>query len=124
AVPDPLLDQCDDLGDRLRRLRLGVGTVEAERLGVLDVPPGRVRGQFGAAIRRGFVDAVVDVRDVLDERDVVTTRLEPALEPRRDDVRARVADVDALVDGRAAGVHAEPRGWIRQVDLRLRQRVK
>ena len=38
AVLDELLDQRDDLRDRLGRVRLDVGPAEAEAVGVLDVP--------------------------------------------------------------------------------------
>src|SRR5205823_14512352 len=62
---DELLDQRDDLGDRLRRLRLVVGPAEAEILRVLDVPAARVGGQLPAVPGRGGIDLVVDIRDVL-----------------------------------------------------------
>src|SRR5207237_9561987 len=98
-VPNQVLDQRDDLGDRLRRLRLGIRPAEAERLGVLEVPLRRVRGELRALTRPGFVDPVVYVCDVLDERDLVAAELQPALEPQRDHVRPCIADVNALVHG-------------------------
>ena len=76
---DELLDQRDDLVDRLGRLRLVVGSPEAEVARVVDVPLGRLGGELGAAPGRGRVDLVVDVRDVLDQRDVIAFVLEPAL---------------------------------------------
>ena len=65
---------------------------------------------FALAPGRGRVDLVVDVGDVLGERHLVAAALEPALEPHRDHERARVADVDALVDRRAAEVHPDRPG--------------
>ena len=62
---------------------------------------------LGARTRGRLVDLVVDVRDVVDERDVVAALAQPALVPAREHVRARVADVGARVDGRAADVHAD-----------------
>ena len=110
AELDQLRDQRDDLGNRLRRLRLVVGPAQAEVLRVLDVPLRRVSRELRAVPGRGQIDLVVDVRDVLDQRHVVALVLEPALEPHRDDERPRVADVDPLVDGRAAEVHADRAG--------------
>ena len=78
--------------------------------GVLDVPPRRVGGQRRAGPRRRVVDLVVDVRDVLDERHVVAPLAQPAPQPHRDDERPRVPDVDPLVDGRPAEVHADRAG--------------
>ena len=54
AVADQLLDQRDDLGDRLGRLRLEVGPAEPEQVGVLQVPlaspsPRARRSRPGAA---------------------------------------------------------------------------
>ena len=45
---DQLLDQRDDLGNRLRRLRLVVGAAQAEVLRVLDVPLRRVSRELRA----------------------------------------------------------------------------
>ena len=57
--------------------------------------------------RRGLVDLVVDVRDVVDVGDVVAPLPQPVAQPGEDDEGHRVADVRALVDRRAADVHAD-----------------
>ena len=71
---DQLADESDDLRDDLGRARLDVRPAEPELVGVLDVPLRRLLGQLGAPhlLPRGrLVDLVVDVRDVLDELDLV-----------------------------------------------------
>jgi hypothetical protein len=110
---DQLLDQPHDLSQRLAGQGLGVGPPQAEPVGVGPVGGGQVGGQLvagHAALARGHVDLVVDVRDVRHERHVVSLVGQEALEQREDDVRARVADVDAVVDRRAAGVDADLAG--------------
>ena len=70
---------------------------------------GRARGELGARARRGVVDLVVHVGDVVDERRVVAAAPQPVAQPHADDERPRVADVRALVDRRPAEVHAHRR---------------
>ena len=123
---DQLLDQRDDLRQVLGRERLHIGPAETEIVGVLEVPLRRPAGQLVARDplrRRGFIDLVVDVRNVLDQLDPVVLVLEPALQPHRDDERPRVADVDPLVDGRAADVHADRSGRRRERLLLARERI-
>ena len=85
--------------DRLGRERLVVGTAEPEPVGVGAVGGGHLPRQLlrsrTPALARGDVDLVVDVGDVLDQRDVVALVLEQPLEQREDHERPRVADVDA-----------------------------
>ena len=104
---DQRADQRDDLLHHLRRLRLVVGPAEPEPVGVVDVR-GRHLGRqlVGRAPggTRRVVDLVVDVGDVRDQRRLVALVRQEAGEQAEDDVRARVADVDARVDGRAARV--------------------
>ena len=107
ARRDELLDHRHDLRDRLGRLRLDVRPAEAEAARVLDVPAARIGGELRAGAWGGRVDLVVDVGDVLGQLHVVARALEPPLQPQRDHERARVADVDALVDGRPAEVHPD-----------------
>ena len=67
---DQRLDQGDDLRDRLRGQRLGVGAAEPEPVGVLDVGGGHLGRELdprAAGLARGVVDLVVDVGDVDDE---------------------------------------------------------
>ena len=99
-----------DRRHRLGRLREVVGHAEPEIAGVLEVPLGRALGELGARARRGVVDLVVDVGDVVDELRVVAGRLQPRAQPHADDERARVADVRARVHRRAADVHAHRPG--------------
>ena len=114
---DELLDEADDLGNHLARLGLVVGHPQAEAAGVLEVPRRHLLGELGARARRRFVDLVVDVRDVVDERRLVPALSEPVSEPHPDHERAGVSDVCPSVDGRPAEVHAH-RPW------RLGQRVE
>ena len=107
---EQLLDELDDLRDRLGRARLEVGPPEAEVARVLEEPLRRPLGQLAArdSLLRGLgVDLVVDVGDVVDERHVVARLAQPVAEPHAEDERPRVADVDALVHGRPADVHAD-----------------
>jgi hypothetical protein len=126
AAPDQLLDQRDDFGDRLGRERLEVRPAQAEAVRVLEVPPRRPPRELVArdpVLAGGVVDLVVYVGDVLDERHLVPPGLEPALEPKGQHVRPRVPDVDPLVDGGAAEVHADGPGRWGELLLRARVRV-
>jgi hypothetical protein len=100
-------DEVDDRADGLRRERLRVRSAEPESVGVGHVRVGHLARELGArnAERpRGVVDLVVDVRDVDDQlRRVALMRQEPP-EQGKDDERTRIADVDAVVDRRPAGV--------------------
>jgi hypothetical protein len=107
AAGDQLLDQRDLLGDRPLCRRLVVRPPEAEVVRVLEVPLRRVARELRARPRRGVVDLVVDVGEVLDERDLVALELEPALQPGGEDERPRVPDVDARVERRPAEVHPD-----------------
>ena len=107
---DQGLDQGDDLRDGLRGERLGVGTAEAEGVRVGDVRTGHLLRVLGRGLTRfpgRVVDLVVDVGDVDDELRLETLVLEEAAQKREDDERPGVADVDAPVDGRTAGVDTD-----------------
>ena len=120
---DQLLDERDDLRHRLSRLRHPVGLTEPEVARVLEVPLGCLRGQLSACARRGVVDLVVDVGDVVDELRVVAAQAQPRPQPHPDDERPCVADVCARVDRRPAEVHPHRPGSRRQIDERPRGRV-
>ena len=61
-----------------------------------------------AALLVGAIDdLIVDVREVLGEGDLVAARDEPAADHIEADERTGVADVDVVVDGGAAHVHAD-----------------
>lgn len=89
---DQLLDQPHDFGHRLARLRLVIGPTEAQVVCVLHVPAGRPLGKRCAFARRCRVDLVADIRDVLDQHDLVPVELQPTLQPHRDHEGASVAD--------------------------------
>ena len=120
---DQLLDERDDAGHVLRRLRQLVGEAEAEIADVLEVPLARPRRELGACSGGRVVDLVVHVRDVVDERRVVAALPEPRAQPHADDERPRVADVRPLVDGRPAEVHPHGPGRRRQLLELSRQRA-
>ena len=72
---DQLGDELDDLRNRFGRLGHVIRETETEIVDVLEVPLRRVGGELGARAARGrLVDLVVDVRDVVDECHVVSTR--------------------------------------------------
>ena len=107
AALEQLLDQGDDLGDRLRGLGHVVGLAQAEVTRVLDVPARRLLRELRAVAGRGVVDLVVDVGDVVDELHVVPARAQPRPEPHRDHERARVPHMGARVHRRPADVHPD-----------------
>ena len=105
----------------MRGGRLDVGPSQAEAVGVLEVPARRVGRELGTVSGRGVVDLVVDVGDVHDDLRLVPAVPEPALQPERENGdRERVADVDALIDGRTAPVDPDRAGRGRQLDERAR----
>jgi hypothetical protein len=123
---DQILDERDDFWDDLGGARLDVGAAEAEITGVLDVPLGRLHSERFApdALACGrLVDLVVDVRDVLDELDRIALLAQPPAQPHGNDERARVPDVDPLVDRGAADVHANRPRRRRQPGLPAREGV-
>jgi hypothetical protein len=112
------LDEGDDLVDRLAGLGLGVGAAEPERLGVVDVGGRHLPGELiarHAPLAGGVVDLVVHVGDVGHEGGLVALVLEEALEQGEHHVGAGVPNVDAPVDGRAAGVDPHP-GWVARLE--------
>ena len=56
--------------------------------------------------RRGFVDLVVDVGDVVDEYRLVAALAQPRTKPHSDHDRTSVADVCARIDRWPADIHA------------------
>ena len=107
---DQGFDQGDDFGDRLRGQWLVVGAAQPEAVGVLEVGVGHlagesIRGRSGLSRRRE--DLVIDVGDVDDQPSLVAESLEQAPQQEEDHIWPRVADVDARVHGRPAGVDAD-----------------
>src|SRR5262249_11704652 len=80
ALEEPL-DEPDDsraVGGRPRHL---VRHAQPEIARVPEVPAGRLLGERGTRARRGSVDLVVDVRDVVDERHLIAALAQPAAQP-------------------------------------------
>src|SRR5215212_12068624 len=106
-----LFDQGDYLRDVLGGARLDVGQpyaehletlVEGIRVAVYDLLP-------GDTLLVGLVDdLVIYVRDVLNERHVVTPAPQVPGDHIPEQRRPRVANVDVIVDRRTADVEAEP----------------
>ena len=124
---DQLLDQRHDLGHRLARQRLAVGPSQAQQVGVGDVGLGhlaRQRVRRHALVDGRRVDLVVDVGDVLDQQHRLPAPLQVALHQLEHHERPRVSDVDAVVDGGPAHVHADRAVGARlQLAQLARQRV-
>ncbi len=110
AARDQPADHRDDLGDVRGRARLVVRLLEADRGEVLVHRRDEARGERLdrlAALARAVDDLVVDVGDVAHVGDAVARGPEPAPRDVEGDLRARVADVDVVVDRDAAHVHAD-----------------
>ena len=95
AAVDQLLDEADDLGTVSVAFGCSSGRPRPRSSVSSRYQLRRALGELGAVPGRGVVDLVVDVRDVVDELDVVAALAEPAAEPHASDERARVADVGA-----------------------------
>ena len=108
AVVEQLLHDVDDRVHRLGRARVHGRLADAEPLGVrvifLDIAV-RDDVEVHALFVRLIDDLVVDVGEVLHEFHLVAAVLEVAAQQVEHDERARVADVEIVVHGRAAGIH-------------------
>ena len=110
TLVDQILDELDDVRDRLGDFRMHGRRCDVERLRVLVV----LLDIFLADFRRGHAflsrlvdDLVVHVGEVLDEVDLLAAVLEVLAHRVEDDERARVADVEIVIDRRAADVHVD-----------------
>ena len=104
-----LLDDVDDLRDVLGGLRVDGRALDAQRIGVLIVLGDEALAQFldGDAFLVGAADhLIVDIGEVLNELDLIALVLKVAAKRVEHDERARIADVEIVVDGRAAGIDA------------------
>ena len=113
---DELLHERDHVGYLTCGARAHIGVEHACRVHVVD----ERLGVFGGHLRRtstlftcAFDDLVVDIGDILHERHVEAAPDEVAADHVEADERARVANVDAVVHGRAAHVHADFAGLLR-----------
>lgn len=111
----------------MRRARLDVRTLDAERIDILVHRGDETVGQRAdrlAVLDRAADDLVVDVGDVAHIRDPEADRAQPALHQVEHDHHARVAHVTIVVDGDPAYVHPHIAGLARHEDLLVtRERV-
>ena len=112
-----LLDERLDHGDHGTDLLGGAGAhIGIEHVGGAhdaDELVGELRRDLGgsAALLVGALDdLVIDIGEVLGERDLVAARDEPATNHVKADERAGIADVDVVVDRGAAHIHADLAG--------------
>ena len=107
---------CHKIGNELRHFRNVIGG--ADQLWLLDVQRCRVFEECFFVFRRVLLhadaiagrvanDFVVHVGDVHDVFDFVSTLAKEALEKVHSNEGAEVADVAVIVDGGAAGIHAD-----------------
>ena len=129
SVPlvDERLHDLDDLGDVFGRARMHGRRTDAQPLRVGEIRVDIARGDFGhgAALGLGLGDhLIVHVGEVLHEHDLVAAVFEIAAQQVEKHEAARVADVDIVVDRRAAGVHPHPAVADGQFFLLSCQRIK
>ena len=112
-----LLDERLDHGDHGADLLGGAGAhIGIEHVGGAhdaDELVGELRRDLGgrtALLVGALDDLVIDIGEVLGERDLVAARDEPATNHVKADERAGIADVDVVVDRGAAHVHADLAG--------------
>ena len=112
-----LLDKRLDHGDHGADLFGGAGThIGIEHVGSAHDADELVRelrrdlGSRSALLVGALDDLVIDIGEVLGERDLVAARDEPATNHVKADERAGIADVDVVVDRGAAHVHADLAG--------------
>ena len=117
GVSVALLDERLDHGDHGTDLLGGAGAhIGIEHVGGAhdaDELVGELRRDLGsrtALLVGALDDLVVDIGEVLGERDLVAARDEPASNHIEADERAGIADVDVVVDRGAAHVHANLAG--------------
>jgi len=116
TVIDELLNKRDHVGNLACGARAHVGVEHAGRVHVVDERLGVLSGNLcstSALFTCAFDDLVVDVGDILHKRHVEAAPDEVAANHVEADKRARVTDVDAVVHGRAADVHADLAGLLR-----------
>ena len=106
---DQLFNQRDDIRDMLGRARVDRRALDAQRVrvGVVFLDEAVAQLLDGDALLVGAADhLVVDIREVLDVLDLVALVFQIAAQRVEHDERARVADVEIVVDRRAAAVNA------------------
>ena len=125
---DQILHDVEDLLDVLRGAGLDGRLAAVQTGGILQVLGLEPLCHFlhGSALFPALGDQlIVDVGDVGDIEDFVAPVLEVAAQGVKDDQRAGVADVDIVIDGRAADIDAVLTGHLRNKLFFLTgQRVK
>jgi hypothetical protein len=102
-------DHVDHLGKVLRRARLAIGLLHAERRCVFVYAANEARSQFAdrfPVLERAADDLVVNVGDVAHVGDAIAARAQPTLHDVESDKHARVPEVQVVVHRHAADVHA------------------
>ena len=113
ALLDKRLDHSDHGADLLGGAGAHIGIEHVGGTHDADELVGELRRDLGgrAALLVGaFDDLVIDIGEVLGERDLVAARDEPATNHVKADERAGIADVDVVVDRGATHVHADLAG--------------
>ena len=119
---DQLLRQHDHLRHVIRGPGFDPGRQRIERGHVLAVGGGKAFGQgadrFASGLCRG-IDLVVDVGDVAGVHDLRVMPGEQPVEHVEHHHRPGIADMDEVVDGRAAHVHRDALRIVRHEDFLL-----
>ena len=121
------VDHVDDLGQVVGRAGLVIRLLNAERVKILVHRRNEACGQrlIGLVpLARAIDDLVVDVRDIPHIGHPVAGGAEPPPHDVEGDLRARMANVDVVVDRNAADVHPHVAGFERHERfLAARQRI-
>ena len=104
-----VLDDVDDLADMLGSAGAHGGGLDVQTVGIPDVLGLKLAGDLlhrGAFLLALFDELVINIGDVGDIVDLVAAVFQIAAQRIKDDHRARVADVDIVVNRRAADIDA------------------
>ena len=106
---DQVLDDLDDLTDMLGCAGAHGGGLDVQAVGIPDVLGLKLAGDLlhrGALLLALFDELVINIGDVGDIVDLVAAVFQIAAQRVKDDHRARIADVDIVVNRRAADIDA------------------
>src|ERR1035441_704780 len=123
---DKLFDHRNHGGNRFGRARDDMGAFDTK---LVEIVQERSRIEVGDFLERlagvtDFIDdAVFNVGDVYHVRDIESPVCEPAAQQIVEHERPQIADVNEVVHGRAAGVHADVR-WFEWNEFLLRPRKR
>ena len=116
AGVDQILNDIEDLLDVLGSAGLDGGLLAVQAGGILEVLSLKALGNFlhGSALFLPLFDElIIDIGDVGHIDDLVAAVFQIAAQGVEDDQRAGIADVDIIVNGRAADVDAILAGYLR-----------